>query len=346
MKKTQMALAAVALVASTAAMAEVTVYGIVDAGVANSSVVGTQFSGDGGWVAGNNLGIKGSEDLGGGLKASFNLRAGFNLAGGGSDNGGNGKGFNQLANVGLSGDFGSIALGQQFSPFIGAIAGGTAGNGHFFVNRIIMGSGAAGALDSLSGQSTGGFFIANAASYTSPEIAGFTVTGLTNAKSGGPNSSANTAIAEDRYDTVVVNGNLAGAKLALGYETRSQYKNYVLAATYPIGDLTVSGTVMNFKPTGETAVSSYSVSASYPLMASLTGNVQYASRKGNGGAFMEEDATLTSVGLNYSLSKSTSTYLSYTSGTGGIATNYSYRGTTDLGEGKNSTTALGIVHSF
>ncbi len=344
MKKTQMALAAVALVASTAAMAEVTLYGIVDAGIANSTTVGANFSGDGGWVAGNNLGIKGSEDLGGGMKASFNLRAGFNLAGGGSDNGGNGKGFNQIATVGLSGDFGSITLGQQFSPFIGAIAGGTAGNGHFFVNRIIMGSSAAGST--VTGQSNGGFFIANAASYTSPEIAGFTVTGLTNAKSGGPNSSVNTAVPEDRYDTVVVNGSLAGAKLALGYETRSEYKNYLLAASYPIGDLALSGTWMNYKPSGESAANSYSVSAAYPLMASLTGNVQYASVKANGGAVV--DANLTGVGLNYSLSKSTSAYLSYTSGTG-VSTNYSYRGAdgyTALGGGKNSTTALGIVHSF
>ena len=47
MKKTQVALAALALVASTATLANVTVYGAVDAAAAHASGKGTYFDGTG-----------------------------------------------------------------------------------------------------------------------------------------------------------------------------------------------------------------------------------------------------------------------------------------------------------
>ncbi len=103
MKKTQLALAAVALVASSAAMANgVTIYGIADVGIASTSGK-TGFYGDG-----NNgttlIGIRGSEDLGGGLKAGFNLESGLNYNAGstGANGGGNTNLFNRAANVSLS----------------------------------------------------------------------------------------------------------------------------------------------------------------------------------------------------------------------------------------------------
>ena len=70
MKKTQVALAALALVASTATLANVTVYGAVDAAAAHASGKGTYFDGTGAWTAPSHLGFKGSEDLGSGMKAS------------------------------------------------------------------------------------------------------------------------------------------------------------------------------------------------------------------------------------------------------------------------------------
>jgi len=180
MKRTQIALAAVALVASTAAMAEgVTLYGTVEAAVEQSTSNGTYLNGAGAFVAGNNFGIKGSEDLGNGLKANFTLQQGLNLNQGTADNGGGaGSTFNQVASVGIGGDFGTITLGQQLSPFIATIAGGTAGNGNFFVNTILMGGSAANGGDNQAG----GFFVPNAMSYTSPSIGGFTATVLTSGK--------------------------------------------------------------------------------------------------------------------------------------------------------------------
>jgi len=329
-------------------MAQVTVYGTLDAAVANTTGEGTQFMGEGGWVAGNTIGFKGSEDLGNGLKADFNLRAGISLARGTSDNGGNGTLFNQLANVGLSGDFGSISLGQQFSPFIGAIAGGTAGNGNFFVNRILMGTEGNASGAATGAQSAGGFFIANAISYTTPSINGFTVTALTNARNGGPNTRGTddaagslVATAADRYDTAVLSGDIAGGKVSLGLEQRSTYKTQLLAASIPVGDLTLSGTALSFTPTGGDANMSYSVSGAYLLTSGLTGSLQYASGESAAGA----KQSLTGLGLNYALSKATAAYFSYTLGTGGLSSSYSYRGSSTMAD-RNNTTAVGLIHNF
>ena len=89
MRKTQVALAALALVASTAALADgVTVYGTLDASmVSSNNNGGTNFSGPGQWGA-NVIGFRGTTDLDNGIKATFNLEGGFSSANGGNNNGG------------------------------------------------------------------------------------------------------------------------------------------------------------------------------------------------------------------------------------------------------------------
>ena len=92
MRKTQVALAALALVASSAALANgVSIYGNVDAGILSTGGK-TAFYG-GGNNATTLMGFRGSEDLGGGLKAGFNLEAGLDLSKGqsGANGGGNGN---------------------------------------------------------------------------------------------------------------------------------------------------------------------------------------------------------------------------------------------------------------
>jgi len=129
MKKTQVALAALALVASTASLANVTVYGAVDAAVVNANNGnGTFFDGTGAWTAPTHLGFKGSEDLGNGMKATFQLETGVSLNNGAAVSGGSaspssstrtfGGLFTRVSTIGLSGDFGSLTLGQQLSPYI------------------------------------------------------------------------------------------------------------------------------------------------------------------------------------------------------------------------------------
>lgn len=114
MKKNFLALAALASIAfSGAAMAEVTVFGTIDAAVtgSNSDAKGTVFSLENGGNTANRIGFRGTEDLGGGLKAGFWLEAGFN------ENGGNGLSFNRRSTVSLSGnEWGEVRLGRDFTP--------------------------------------------------------------------------------------------------------------------------------------------------------------------------------------------------------------------------------------
>lgn len=71
---------------------------------------------------GSRLGLKGSEDLGNGMKVLYQLEWGFN----GMDGGSYGEGFeNRLAWVGITGDWGTVALGRQNNPFTEALNAGT-----------------------------------------------------------------------------------------------------------------------------------------------------------------------------------------------------------------------------
>ena len=61
--------------------------------------------------------VKGTEDLGGGLKAKFNLTSLFRSNNGGAGRfDGNETMFSRDANVGLIGNFGAISLGKDLAP--------------------------------------------------------------------------------------------------------------------------------------------------------------------------------------------------------------------------------------
>ena len=154
MRKTQMALAAVALVASSAALAQVTASGSVDIGVGTFNSAGAPGTNDTGLQEGAVNGgsiftVSGSDDLGGGMKASFTLQHGFNAATGAISNGGNvgadNATFNRQANVALSGAFGTITLGNQLNAYIPGAAGTTLPGSMFgaFDVAAIVGSGEA-----------------------------------------------------------------------------------------------------------------------------------------------------------------------------------------------------------
>ncbi|WP_031360163.1 porin [Caballeronia sordidicola] len=112
------------------AQSSVTLYGIADAGLVYNSNVkgGRQIALVGGNEGANRWGMIGSEDLGGGLKAIFNLEAGFNLANG--TIGQNGTFWGRAATVGLSSaDYGTVTLGRQNSDSWAAVGYLEAGNG-------------------------------------------------------------------------------------------------------------------------------------------------------------------------------------------------------------------------
>ena len=116
MKKSLIALAALAASGMAMAQSSVTLYGVLDTGLTYSkgadSVYGMTH------VGGNvnsRLGFRGVEDLGNGLKATFNLEAGMGVDDGTDYFTGNGLAFRRTSTVGLEGNFGSVRLGRMLT---------------------------------------------------------------------------------------------------------------------------------------------------------------------------------------------------------------------------------------
>lgn len=108
------------------AQSKVELYGIVDVNVevynkapdgsgGSKTVTGMNSGG----MSGSRWGLRGSEDLGNGLRAIFQLEGGFNVASGRF--GDSGRLFNRVSMVGLAGDWGQIGLGRQYSPAHGKL---------------------------------------------------------------------------------------------------------------------------------------------------------------------------------------------------------------------------------
>jgi predicted porin len=133
MKKSLIALAVLAAAGSASAQSSVTLFGIVDATLAfgrGSISDKTQLTNSG--YNSSRLGFRGTEDLGGGMAASFWLEAGLtnddgrgaatntnNQATGGAVagiGGGQGLTFNRRSTVSLSGGWGELRLGRDYNP--------------------------------------------------------------------------------------------------------------------------------------------------------------------------------------------------------------------------------------
>ncbi|CAD6561657.1 hypothetical protein LMG28727_07501 [Paraburkholderia kirstenboschensis] len=137
MKKISIALAVSALAASAAhAQSSVTLYGLIDAGIAYTNNVQNGAPSHGssrvalasGNISGSRFGLRGAEDLGGGLKAIFVLENGFNVNNGTLGQGG--RMFGRQAYVGLStNQYGTFTMGRQYDSMVDFVAplSGTAG---------------------------------------------------------------------------------------------------------------------------------------------------------------------------------------------------------------------------
>ncbi|WP_179402137.1 porin [Burkholderia guangdongensis] len=114
MNKTLIVAAVAASFATVAhAQSSVTLYGVVDAGITyKSNVASKSLWSMGSGVDQSRFGLRGSEDLGGGLKAIFTLESGFGIGNGKLAN--DGGMFNRQAFVGLSSNYGTVTLGRQY----------------------------------------------------------------------------------------------------------------------------------------------------------------------------------------------------------------------------------------
>ena len=178
MKKSLLALAALGAFAGVAhAQSSVTLYGIVDEGFNYTSNVQTlsgtartgnhQYNLSSGVLQGSRFGMRGTEDLGGGLKAIFVLENGFDVNTGKLGQGG--SMFGRQAYVGLSSQFGTVTMGRQYDSvvdYVGPLEAGDQWGGYIAAHPDD--------LDNFNNANR----INNAVKYTSANYAGLTFGGL------------------------------------------------------------------------------------------------------------------------------------------------------------------------
>src|ERR1700686_5810934 len=192
-------------VAGAHAQNSVTLYGVIDEGFDYTNNVNGKkdYELQSGYAQGSRWGLKGAEDLGGGVKAIFTLENGFNVNNGTLGQGG--REFGRQAFVGLSSiDYGSVTLGRQYDSMVDyvgplALTGTQYGGTHFappFNN------------DNLNNNS---FSINNSIKYQSVNYAGFRFGGLYGF------SNAAGAFANNRAYSLGMSYKFCPLNLAAGY---------------------------------------------------------------------------------------------------------------------------------
>ncbi|CAJ0783766.1 Outer membrane porin protein [Ralstonia condita] len=174
MRKTLLALAAMGLTGTAAAQSSVTLYGSIDQGVAyinnvrSATTSGSALRMDPGTMQPDRFGFRGTEDLGHGTQAIFQLESGFL-----GDSGNSvvaGKLFNRTAWVGLSNEsLGNVQLGHQADFMFDYL--GRLSNGFQLTNFYLFHPGN---FDNLANQ----FQIDNAVRYVSPIFGGLQLGGM------------------------------------------------------------------------------------------------------------------------------------------------------------------------
>ena len=243
MKKSLIALSVLAAISGAAqAQSNVTIYGVVDmAFQAESNGAGKKYAIDSGEQSGSRLGFKGTEDLGGGLKAIFDIEAGI-LADSGASQGG--LTFGRQSWVGLTGDFGTVKAGRQYTPQF-----------YFFdaVDPFDLGftSGNAGKSTSTGGVfgflSASAWRVNNSISYQTNDISGFSAMALYSAGNGSAITSTTTCTGEVAGDHTAcramgLSGQYAAGPLYIGAvyyvqdnTSDASLKSSMVGATYDFG---------------------------------------------------------------------------------------------------------------
>jgi predicted porin len=212
MKKSLVALAVLAASGAAMAQSSVTLYGVADAYIGQATTINkptapktaaasasdlTQTVVNGSGLSSSRWGMKGSEDLGGGLKAVFTLEAGFSIDSGAmANNGGSSDAaapsivFGRTASVGLNGGFGEVRLGRQYTvydDFHGAV------NNSYDSNTFATTANTANAVGLVDYSNR----VNNAIKYVSPVVGGFSgavVYGLGEDKTAAASASSSTSL--------------------------------------------------------------------------------------------------------------------------------------------------------
>ncbi len=226
------------------AQSSVTLYGLIDAGVSYVNHAGANSQSltkyDDGVAQGSRWGLKGSEDLGGGLKAIFTLENGFNSGNG--TLGQNSREFGRQAFVGLAKDgIGSVTFGRQYSlstDMVGPYTTGSntvAGNYAYHIND----------LDQLTSSR-----VDNSVKITSANFAGVTFGAL--------------------YGFSNQAGAFAGAPGTAAAATSGSARTYSFGANYAAGPIGVGAAYTDIRyPSQQLGISTAVTNASVPAALNI-----------------------------------------------------------------------------
>jgi general bacterial porin, GBP family len=350
MKKTVLALAAIAASSAAFAQSSVTLYGVVDASV--ESVKGdktvTRVSSDN--LASSRIAFKGVEDLGGGLKATFLLDAAVAV-----DTGAAGSTlFGRSAYVGLNGGFGELRLGRQDSLIGAQLAAvvGTQGYDEGKISGVLAG-------DSLRR-------LDNAITYIAPTF----VPGLTLAAQFSTGYSSTVTTEDNGND-----GRTYGFSAAYANGPLSAGLGYVKANTDVAGDVENTGVLAygayDFGVAKLTAYYNtddrdgnfddrdlYGFKVAVPVATGVTLTGGYAQVRGakgdatsstgnfNAKSTQDDKASILTFRAQYDLSKRTALYALFTQVRNDKNTDLSVSGVTTANDKSSRGLAVGVRHSF
>jgi predicted porin len=352
MKKSLITIAVLAASGVASAQSTVTLYGLVDAYVGTLKVNGLRQTGvnlanpaggSGGGFNTSRFGLKGSEDLGGGLKANFVLEAGFDPSTGAANSYTNpftkvesNAIFGRQSWVGLSGGFGEIKLGKMWTPY-----------------DEVKGSGAA-AFDANIFAPAGSVWLSNdykdrpgnSIYYSTPNFSGFSAAGLI---SQGENKGVNAQGLSLKAGAIAsVNVQYAGGPFAAAFAYQQERQGNITVGANPnkvkytqlngsydlqvVKLLAAYGNVKN----GNDKTNEYQVGVDVPLGAATVsgGFAQSKTQLGLGG-----DTKRSGFGLagKYDLSKRTFLY---------TGVQYAKEKVANTPDAKLETFAVGVQHKF
>lgn len=296
MKKSLIALAVAGVMAAPAAFAatsNVDVYGKIRVSI-------NSIDGDWGMMdQASRIGFKGSEDLGGGLKAIWQVESGFQATGDQEwelwpgDSGSLDQAKNALAGrntfVGLSGGFGTFLMGRHDTPYK------LAGSADLFADTLGDAQGAGGVIGA------GRFDLRadSAIAYITPDFSGFHAAVAIVSDYGLPQDDI-----ADAWSLALVYGN-GPLKLTAGYEDHMDAADetaWKINGSYSFGDLTVGATYESQEVMG-TDYDNWLASVAYG-MGPITLALQYGDTEANG--FKQW-----TLGAIYALSKRTNVAVAY-----------------------------------
>ena len=245
MKKSLIALAVLAASGVAMAQSSVTMYGVADLSLAKSNGISAQMSGNGVMNNGNSrLGVRGVEDLGGGLKASFNFEQGINAESGATD----ANTYQRAAWVALSGGFGKFQMGRSLNPsFWGVAAWELTGTANYS------------AVGNQFGFAGGPSRNNSMFMYTTPNMGGFSGTLGYVAK---PDNGGNAKV---DANLTYANGPLA---VALSYnKVKNGDEGIALGAAYDFGGFKVAGSVQDTDKAVGSSPKGFTIGATVPVGA-------------------------------------------------------------------------------